>query len=351
MKDVTYGRFVCTVQPEKAEPNRTRFMVGGDRINYPGEVATPTAEMLVAKMLFNSVISTKGARFMTMDIPNFYLLTPLHQPEFICMKLSNNLDKIIDEYKLQNKTTPSGSIYIVANCGMYGLPQSGLIANKLLEKRLNEHGYQQSKLVPGLWQHNTRPIQFTLVVDNFGVKYVGEEHARHLKKVLKMHYKLTCNWTGTQYIGITLEWDYKKRQVHLSMLNYVKKALTQFQHDAGTLQHSPHPSVPIQYGAKKQYATAESTTPLLDTKSKRFIQQVCNKFLFLGQAVDSTLLCPISAIASQSSKPTEDTMRHTQQLLDYLATQEDAVLTYNANNMILAVHSNASSLSKPKARS
>jgi hypothetical protein len=56
-KDVTYGRFVCNIRPEKAEPNRTRFTVGGDRINYPGEVATPTAEMLTAKLLFNSVIS------------------------------------------------------------------------------------------------------------------------------------------------------------------------------------------------------------------------------------------------------------------------------------------------------
>jgi hypothetical protein len=63
------------------------------------------------------------------------------------------------------------------------------------------------------------------------------------------------------------------------------------------------------------------------------------------------LLCPISAIASQSSNPTEDTMRHTQQLLVYLATQEDAVLTYNASNMILAVHNNESYLSKPKAQS
>ena len=57
MKDVTYGQFVCTVGPEKAEPNQTWFTIGGDRINYPGTVATPTAEILVAKMLLNSVIS------------------------------------------------------------------------------------------------------------------------------------------------------------------------------------------------------------------------------------------------------------------------------------------------------
>ncbi len=118
------------------------------------------------------------------------------------------------------------------------------------------------------------------MVDNFGVKYVGKEHAVHLKKVLNRHYKLTCNWTGTRYIGITLDWDYKKRQVYLSMPYYIKKALKQFQHIAGTLQQSPYPSVPIQYGAKKQYATTESTAPLVDAKSKIFIQQVCGKFLF-----------------------------------------------------------------------
>jgi hypothetical protein len=307
--------------------------------------------MLVAKMLFNSVISTKNARFMTMDISNFYLMTPLHRPEFIRIKLSDIPNEVINEYKLREKATKNGSIYIRAKQGMYGLPQAGLIANELLEKRLNKHGYRQSKLVPGLWKHDTRPIQFTLVVDDFGVKYVGEEHAQHLKNTLEEHYKLTCNWTGTRYIGITLDWDYNKRQVHLSMPHYVKKSLKQFQHIAGKMQHAPYPSVLIQYGAKIQYATQKSTLPLVDDKAKRFIQQVCGKFLFLGRAVDNTLLCPISAIASQSSKPTEDTMRYTLQLLDYLATQEDVVLSYHASDMVLAVHSNVSYLSEPKAPS
>ena len=107
----------------------------------------------------------------------------------------------------------------------------------------------------------------------------------------------------------------------------------------------------MHYGAKNQYATQESSAPPLETKEKRFIQQVCGKLLFLGRAVDRTLLCPVSAIASQSTMPTEDTMIHTQQLLEYIATQEDAVLTYNASEMKLAVHSNASYTSKPKARS
>ncbi len=72
-----------------------------------------------------------------------------------------------------------------AKQGMYDLPQSGLLANELLEKRLNKHSYRQSKLVPGLWKHITPPIQFTFVVDGFGVKYEGEEHAQHLKNTLR----------------------------------------------------------------------------------------------------------------------------------------------------------------------
>jgi hypothetical protein len=188
-KDVTYRQFVCTIRLETAEPNRTRLLVEGDRINYPSEVATPTAGMLVAKMLFNSVISTKGAHLMTMDIANFYLMTPLHHPEFIQMKLSNIPDEVIKEYKLREKATTNGTIYIKTKLGVYGLPQSGLLANKLLEKRLNKHGYRQSKLIPGLWTHDTQPIQFTLVVDDFGVKYIGEEQPN----IYKIHSKDITN--------------------------------------------------------------------------------------------------------------------------------------------------------------
>ncbi len=87
--------------------------------------------------------------------------------------------------------TPDGFVHIKATKGMYGLLQTGLLANKLLKKRLNENGYRQSKLLTGLWKHDWQPIQFTLVVDNFGVKYVGEEHAKHLQVTLERHYKVT----------------------------------------------------------------------------------------------------------------------------------------------------------------
>ena len=113
----------------------------------------------------------------------------MKRPEYIRIKVSNIPSEIVKEYNLPSKTI-GDHVYIKNFKGMYGLPQAGLLANELLEKRLNKYGYYQSKLVPGLWTHEWRPIQFTLVVDDFGVKYVGKEHAQHLCTVLQKYTKL-----------------------------------------------------------------------------------------------------------------------------------------------------------------
>ena len=77
---------------------------------------------------------------------------------------------------------------------MYGLPQAGILAQKLLEKRLKKKVYYQSMYTPGLWFHEWRPIQFSLVVDDFGVKYVGEENVKHLVNAPVEHYKISQDW-------------------------------------------------------------------------------------------------------------------------------------------------------------
>jgi hypothetical protein len=103
---------------------------------------------------------------------------------------------------------------------MYGLPQAVLLAQELLEQRLNKHGYYQSNQTPGLWTHIWRPIQFSLIVDDFGIKYVGEDNLLHLTTILKQHYEISIDKKGSRYIGIIMDWDYKKKEVHLSMLGY-----------------------------------------------------------------------------------------------------------------------------------
>ena len=76
-KDITYGRICANFRPEKDDPHLIQLTVRGNRINFPGDCGTPTANMLTVKILLNSVISTEGAKFMTVDIKDFYLNTPM----------------------------------------------------------------------------------------------------------------------------------------------------------------------------------------------------------------------------------------------------------------------------------
>jgi hypothetical protein len=91
--------------------------------------------------------------------------------------------------------------------------------------------------------------------------------------------------------------------------------------------------------------------PPLNKAGKKFIQEVCGVFLFLARGVDGGLLPALSSLASQQSNPTEQTMELCKQFLDYMATQDDAILTYKASNMALTIHSDASYLSEANARS
>ena len=88
---------------------------------------------------------------------------------------------------------------------MYSLSHAGIIAQKLLEEWLENHGYRQSDKTPGFWKHDTQPISFTLIVDDFGVKYVCKKHSNHLINVLKKRYTVKEDWEGEKYDGITLD--------------------------------------------------------------------------------------------------------------------------------------------------
>ena len=75
-------------------------------------------------------------------------------------------------------------------------PRQGCWQMNYLENDSTNIVYFQSEIVPSLWKHKTRLIQFALMVDDFGVKYAGREHAEHRKHILKEHYKVTADWTG-----------------------------------------------------------------------------------------------------------------------------------------------------------
>jgi hypothetical protein len=100
------------------------------------------------------------------------------------INLSSLPQEKIDKYDLI-KLAQDGKVYIEIQKGMYGLPQAGILANELLQRNLAKDGYRPTPYAHGLWKHNTHPISLSLVVDDFGVKYVGREHAEHLMACIK----------------------------------------------------------------------------------------------------------------------------------------------------------------------
>ena len=169
------------------------------------------------------------------------------------------------------------------------------------------------------------------------VKYVNDEDVEHLKQALtadnpetgKPMFEITVDMEGKRFCGLTMDWDYDKREVHVSIPGYVSAALKRFKHEKPSKpQNQPCPRNPKQYGAKAQYAEPKDNSPLLNKDDKRFVQEVTGTFLFYARAVDPTMLTALSSLSSEQCAPTENTMVKCKQFLDYAASQEDAVIIY-----------------------
>jgi hypothetical protein len=218
----TYVRIVAAFRPEKDDPRRICWTAGSDRVVYDGNTSTKTADLTTVKILANSVISTKNGRFATIDFKDFYLGTPMQPKDFAYMRIPISLipDDIMQLYNLA-PLVKNGHVYVRIEKGMYGLPQAGIIANERLTKFLEPQGYTPCPITPGLWQHKTRTIQFSLVVDDFGIKYTDKADVHHLIAALSKDYVLKVDWAGTNYCGLTFAWDYANHTVDISMPGYI----------------------------------------------------------------------------------------------------------------------------------
>ena len=126
---VTYARVVVDYQPQKEDPNRVRIIAGWNLINYPFEFTTRTADLTSSKIVWNSTISTQGAKYMCINIKNMYLAMPLNRHEFMRMPIDLIPQAFIDAYNLQPKIK-NGYVYMGIVWGLYGLPQACILAKK-----------------------------------------------------------------------------------------------------------------------------------------------------------------------------------------------------------------------------
>jgi hypothetical protein len=295
---------------------------GGNLIDYPGKLTTRTADLTITKLLWNSVISTEDSCYMCLDIENFYLSTPMARFEYMKIPINVFPQATIKQYNLLQHQH-NGFIYLEVRKAIYSLPQAGFLANQLLRQRLRPFGYFEVMHTPGLWKHVSRPIQFTLTVDDFGIKYEGNKHADHLIDALRTHYKVKENWNGALYCGISLKWDYQQWHVDISMPMYVDKLLARFEHKPPTKpQHSPHSAPPRHFGTTAQIPVDHDLSPTLPPGRIKRIQQIVGTIMYYAQAVDITTLVALSSIAAEQAQATEQTEKHVHTLLDYLATHK-----------------------------
>ena len=162
----------------------------GDKFTYDGPVSTLTAYLTTSKLRWKSVLSTPDRKYLIVDAKNFYLNNPMMKAEYYKIAIKLIPHEIIDKYDLNNNKSYS-YIYVIFEELIYGLVQAGVITHKGLKEHLKPYGCAPSIIAQGIWKHQDRDINFTLLVDNFGVRYRNKNHADHLISALQEKYEVT----------------------------------------------------------------------------------------------------------------------------------------------------------------
>ena len=300
---------------------RIRGTAGGDRINYDGPKKANTAALSTVKLLLQSVVSG-NANFMTLDIKDFYLNTLLPRSEYLRIPLKFLSNTILEKYNLQ-KFIHNCSILFEVTKSMYGLPHAGRISQDGLIERLASHGYMQTGTTC-LCRHATNSVTFTLVVDDFGVKYMREADAYDLIHCLQLYYEITIKKIPTKYLGLTIAVDKKAREVRMSAPGMIAKALKQFA-PFSTAPFAVY--VPPRFRSAAQKPATPDISPLLTADEHHRLQcLLAGVLLYYCLAIASTGLPAVTAIESALAHATQLTQRAADRLLAYFRNYPDNIL-------------------------
>ena len=328
---------------------RCRGTIGGDRLDYPGAVTARTADMEVVKILMNSALSD-DAEIMTLDIKDYYLGTPLDRAEYLRIDCKFIPIDCMIKYNLQ-KYVHNGFIMHEVNKGMYGLKQAGILAQQKLITHLVPAGYLQHPHVPCLFLHKERGTAFTLIVDDFFVKFKFQDDADHLITTLQnAGYIIKVDMTAKKYIGVTIERDRLAQTITLSMPGYIAKLLQRFQHRVLTQAKSPSIYIPPKYGSHVQFPAIDTSPPLSPAATTE-LQEIVGSVLYYSRAIDATMLPTVGALSSDQATPTQQLELQANRLLSYCKSYPDNKLVFKKSGMVQIIQSDFSYLTRSHARS
>ncbi len=340
---------------------RVRGTYGGNRSNYSGPVSNNTAEYPVVKILMNATLSDRlhkdpNTKFATADMVDFYLGTDLDEPGYMSIQADDIGNELIDLYNLSSYiVNVNGKRYVyfkVAKC-LYGHPAAGRLSFHKLKGILEAAGFIENPFVDCLFKHNTRNIQFALIVDDMGIKYSNKEDLDYLISVIEPHWKLKVDLSGSKFLGMHLVWEYDRPKPRVLIFNptVVRDALARFapnKHMRGRTTPSPY-TQPV-YGLRTQHGAFDDSKPA-PPETIKFVQEVTGLFNHYSRVIDYTMAEAVTAIARTQAAPTEDTLKRVHHLLNYAASHPYHCIIFEASDMILTAQSDASYQSIPGSRS
>jgi hypothetical protein len=146
----------CQLLTTNVDPHSIWITACGNLSNYPSELSTRTAVITLLKLMWNSVLSTKGANYMCLDLIFFYLSALLHRYKYMKIPLLLFPDWIKKQNNLDSLAL-DGFVFLEMHRTVWGLSQAGILVNKLLQKRLLQLGYYKCANTPGLRKHSHTP--------------------------------------------------------------------------------------------------------------------------------------------------------------------------------------------------
>ena len=219
----TYIRTACATRSHMTETDRVRITAGGNRMFYAGEKSTPIASIETIKMHWNSVMSTEGAKHVTIDLEDFFLKTHSLEHECVTIILSTMPSDFAAQCDLHEQVDESGCVRAKVSGRIHSLSQVGRLAYEDLKSHLSQHGCNPVEFIPGLWKHESNGISFALVVDDFGVKSEDAMSLKHLIAALQDKCEITTNVNGNSCIEVALNWNPKASEKSYSMPGYLPR--------------------------------------------------------------------------------------------------------------------------------
>jgi hypothetical protein len=350
-KEATYVNPVCSekLKDDGALKLRTRTTIGGDRVDYPYSTTAVTAELESIKLLLNAMISDNVA-FSTVDIEDFYLGTHLPHPEYIRIPVKLIPKKVRRFYNLE-PFIHKGALYCVVLKTHYGLPQAGALSQARLFTHLEQNGYHQLFHAPALFRNADGSIRFALVVDDFAVVWSTKTAMKHFLDTLCELYTIKVDHKGSKYLGMQIQVDRIQRHVTLSMPGYIAKLLQRVRPNGVKKSSTPSIYIAPNYRSPAAQTATVDQSPLASPTQQHELQVVIGTLLYYARTVDPTILTVVHELGSAQAKPTMNDMKKMERLLQYVAAHQYHGLRFHASSMQLQIHSDASYLSRPRARS